>query len=139
MARPLLIERRMFAPHAPGGLQWTRLQVVWVSAAVVALSFVPSRATWDVPPRDASSDSRPPGTWVLYDEVLEANGATAADFELLPAVGPGIARRLVDEREARSGFCSTGEIAAIVGRRWNALAPLVSVRPARRCSSSSTG
>lgn len=131
----------MFALHAPSGLTWTRLQTVWVSAAVVALSFVPSRAVYVVPPRDASHDPRPPGTWILYEEVLEANGAALEDFVLLPAIGPGIARRLVDERVARGGFCSLDEVAsaARVGKRWDAIAPLVTVRPALRCSSSSKG
>jgi len=127
----------MFAPHAPSGLSWTRLQTLWVSAAVIALSFVPTRAEYAVPPRDASGDPRPPGSWTLYDDVLEANGASAVDFERLPGIGPGIAKRLVDERDAIDGFCSSEDIAAIARRRWNAIAPLLSVQPARRCSSSS--
>ena len=93
-----------------------------------------------VPPRDHSEDPRPPGAWSLYADVLDANAAAAADFELLPGIGPGIARRLVAERDARGGYCTAAEVAAVAAigvKRWAAVTPQLSVRPARRCSRSS--
>lgn len=130
----------MWAPHAPGGFSWTRLQTVWVAIAVSVLSlFVPAKPGGVVPPRDHSGDPRPPGTWTLYGDVLEVNAAAAADFELLPGIGPGIAKRLVEARDARGGWCAVEEVeaAAKLGSRWAPVAPRLSVQPARRCSSSS--
>ena len=141
VARSLLRSARMWAPHAPGGLSWTRLQTVWVGLATATISLcVPARPGGDVPPRDHRNDSRPPGTWRLYEDVLEVNAAGAADFELLPGIGPAIAQRLVDARETAGGWCTVTEMAEaarIGSRRWASVAPLVSVRPAPRCSSSS--
>lgn len=131
----------MWAPHAPGGHSWTRLQIVWVGIAAATISLcVPARPGGVLAPRDVSKDPRPPGTWRLYEDVLEANAARAADFELLPGVGPGIARRLVDARARRRGWCTLAEVedaAKLGSRRWEEAAPLLSVRPAPRCSSSS--
>lgn len=138
----MLLHEPMWAPHAPGGFSWTRLQTVWVAIAASALSLlVPAKPIGVVPARDRSGDARPPGTWTLYDDVLEANAAAAADFELLPGIGPGIAKRLVQAREARGGWCAVEEVeaAARLGNRWAPVALRLSVQPARRCSSSSSG
>lgn len=124
----------------PAGHEWTRLQICWVAAITAGISlFCWLRPPATVPFRDASQDSRPSGTWPLYDDVLEVNAATAEDFALLDGVGPGIADRLVQARAARGGWCSLTEVAADarLGVRWPKAARELSVRPAPRCSSSS--
>ena len=130
----------VFAPHAPTGFVGAWQQIAWVAVGVILLSTLPARWEREVPARDVSSDARPPGSWVLYGETLEVNGAAALDFERLPGIGPVLAKKLVNAREARGGFCSVAEIAAdasLGGARWGRVVARLSVVPARRCPSSS--
>ena len=132
----------MFSENAPTGFAWTRWQSVWIAALVAAVSLVPARTRPEIPPRDTRGDARGPGTWILYDDVLEVNGAAALDFERLPGVGPALAARAIRARETRGGFCSVAEVRAALSlgeKRWAPVAPLLSVTPAPRCSSSSRG
>ena len=131
----------MLGPNMPTGHSWERLQICWVAAITATVALVAwLRPLPVVPPRDASHDSRPSGTWPLYADLLEANAATAEDLALLENVGPAIAERLVRARESRGGWCTLAEVQsdARLGVRWPKAAAELSVRPAPRCPTSSS-
>jgi competence ComEA-like helix-hairpin-helix protein len=70
----------------------------------------------------APSDPRP----------LDLNEATAEQLARLPGVGPGLARRIVEERERRGRFTGPEGLRAVLGmgpRKLAALRDLVSVAP----------
>ena len=46
---------------------------------------------------------------------LDPNLASAAELEALPGIGPALAQRIVDDREARGPFASTAELARVPG------------------------
>jgi competence protein ComEA len=46
---------------------------------------------------------------------LELNGASAAELESLPGVGPVLAQRIVEERSRRGGFGSVDDLIAVKG------------------------
>ena len=48
-------------------------------------------------------------------EPLDANAATAAEFETLPGIGPVIAARIVAYREALGGFSSVDQLSEVSG------------------------
>lgn len=139
---PLALSAGVFSPNAPTGFGWTRWQSVWIAAAVGVLSLFPARPVPEISARDTRGDARGPGTWILYEDVLEVNGAAALDLQRLPGVGPALAARLVQARDARGGFCELDELRVALSfgaKRWARVAPMLSVRPAPRCSSSSRG
>lgn len=55
---------------------------------------------------------------------LDLNRATADDLELLPGVGPALARRIVAERQRRGGFRSVDEVTRVKGIGSRTLARL---------------
>lgn len=46
---------------------------------------------------------------------LDLNRATAEELEAIPGIGPALARRILDYREAKGAFLSTEEITAVSG------------------------
>ena len=61
---------------------------------------------------------------------LDLNRASADDLELLPGVGPALARRIVAERERRGGFRSVDDVTGVKGigpRTLARLQPLLRV------------
>lgn len=61
---------------------------------------------------------------------LDLNTARAADFELLPGVGPALAQRIVEHRVAHGGFADVEALGAVRGIGPKTLArlrPLVAV------------
>jgi competence protein ComEA len=71
------------------------------------------------PPADDAH--RPDGT-------LDLNRATAADLEELPGVGPVLAGRILDWREAHGPFTAVGQLREVAGigeKTFQSLAPLV--------------
>lgn len=64
---------------------------------------------------------------------LDLNRATAAELELLPRIGPALAKRIIDDRAARGPFRSVDDLArvrGIGGRTVEQLRPYVAVRAA---------
>lgn len=64
---------------------------------------------------------------------INLNTATQAELELLPDIGPTVAKRIIDYRAQRGGFSSTGELDRIKGigpRTLERLRPLVTVEAA---------
>ncbi len=75
------------------------------------------------PPKTVSVNGAPP-------RPLDLNRATAAELARLPGVGPGLAQRILDERERRGGFDSPEALRRIVGlgpKKLAALRDLVTV------------
>ena len=127
----------MFAPHAPRIPRLSPLQSAILGALAILGVLLPPTITPRLPPRDAARDPRPPGSALLYADFLDANTATARDFEALPGIGAARANELVAERERRGGFCSLEELRAaarVGGRPWRQIAARVRVTA---CSSSS--
>jgi competence protein ComEA len=63
--------------------------------------------------------------------LIDLNTATEAELELLPAIGPALARRIVEFRGAHGGFKSVEELDGVSGIGPAILAkvrPLVTVR-----------
>ena len=136
----------MLAPHAPRIPRLTPLQSAILAVLAMGLVLVPPTITPRLAPRDDSHDPRPPGSALLYADRLDANEATARDFEALPGIGAAGATEIVAERARRGGFCSVEElrrVAHVGGRPWRQIVERVAITPAPGCptsrSSSSRG
>lgn len=71
----------------------------------------------------------PPSAW-LPDGTLDLNRASGTDLEELPGVGPVIAGRIVEFRDANGGFAAVGQLREVSGigeATFQKLAPLVVV------------
>ena len=80
----------------------------------------PARAT---PPTPAAPDPSPP-------KPLDVNRAAAAELAVLPGVGPGLAQRIVEERERRGRFESPEALRYVLGmgpKKLAAIRELVTV------------
>ncbi len=80
----------------------------------------PSAEPRGAPPVHANPDPRP----------LDLNRATAAELARLPGVGPGLAQRIVEERERRGRFDSPEALRQVMGvgpKKLAALRDLVTV------------
>jgi competence protein ComEA len=58
------------------------------------------------------------GAWdeaLRASRTLDVNTATAAELERLPEIGPALARRIVEHREAHGGFRSPEELSRVRG------------------------
>jgi competence ComEA-like helix-hairpin-helix protein len=63
---------------------------------------------------------------------IDVNRASAADLELLPGVGPTLARRIVDHRNAHGAFGAAGDLLQVRGigaRTLERLTPLLAFSP----------
>lgn len=73
-----------------------------------------------------------PETRLLLGRPLDLNRASAEELELLPGIGPALARRIVQAREARQGFATPDDLLAvpgIKGKKFERLRPFVIVGP----------
>ncbi|MFC5930980.1 hypothetical protein D6T64_07615 [Cryobacterium melibiosiphilum] len=79
-----------------------------------------------VPP-GASAEAASPGT---AGSVVNLNTATVSDLDTLPRIGPAMAQRILDYRDANGPFASTDELRNITGigdKTFEALKDLVTV------------
>lgn len=94
-------------------------------------------------PAHGPSRARPPveALVALRDgQTLDLNCADAATLELLPGVGPELARRIVEHRAAAGPFASVDALDAVRGvgeKKLAAVRPLLSVS-ASTCPTSTT-
>lgn len=81
--------------------------------------------------RGAAAATRAPDAGAVRpDGTLDLNLATAEDLESLPGVGPVLAGRVLDWREAQGPFTQVGQLREIPGigeKTFQSLAPLVAV------------
>ena len=76
-----------------------------VNAAPVQISTVnPSPV-----PTDTSADSG------SAEQRIDINTATAAQLEQLPGIGPSLAQKIIDYRDANGAFTSVGELLNVPG------------------------
>lgn len=104
--------RAVVTPHqAPipcfVALRWSRgaTRWLWVALASVFLWAAPALA------RDAKAHRKPP-----LEGVLNVNRASVAELRLLPGIGKGRAKAIV-ERRAQRPFASVDELARMKGMR----------------------
>jgi competence protein ComEA len=82
--------------------------------------YVPRRGA-AIPPsptpasRTAGAASRAAGANVTAAEVVNINTASAAELETLPGIGPSLAQRIIEHREAHGPFADPAEIMAVSG------------------------
>lgn len=79
---------------------------------------------------DGGGASAGQGRAVRPDGTLDLNLATADDLEQLPGVGPVLAGRIVDWRQANGPFTGVGQLREVSGigeKTFQSLAPLVAV------------
>ena len=63
---------------------------------------------------------------------LNLNAATVRELEVLPGIGPALAKRIVEFREKKGGFRRVEELLAIPGiseKRWRVLKEKVYLGP----------
>ncbi|MEU4423140.1 ComEA family DNA-binding protein [Actinoplanes sp. NPDC024001] len=80
-----------------------------------------------VPPGAAPSGGAAPGT---AGALVNLNTATLADLDRLPGVGPVLAQRILDTRDAQGGFRAVGDLRKVDGigdARYEQLKDLVTV------------
>lgn len=61
------------------------------------------------------SVSPAPAASAMADGRIELNAATEEELCLLPGIGPALAKRILEYRDAHGGFCSAGELTAVPG------------------------
>jgi len=106
--------------------------------ALSALANLPRSAPDQIPARAqlyqrrASAPKAPALVEALRDgRPFDINAASAADLELLPGVGPALARRIVAHRAQHGAFVSVDGLRAVHGigpKTIERLRPLISVR-----------
>lgn len=80
-----------------------------------------------------SADAGTPEVARLLDgEPMDLNRASAQELELLPRIGPTLARRIVEDREERGPFRTVSELTRVKGigpRTLEGILPLATVEP----------
>lgn len=88
---------------------WTRGPAKHAAAAVlVVLSLVALLASRN----DERADDVPR---IAAGALIDVNTASADELELLPRVGPALAKRIVEDREARGPFKSVDDLDRVPG------------------------
>jgi competence protein ComEA len=101
-------------PPAPRSRAAPRWAPARVEAAPPARAPQPPRARPDTAPAAVPADPRP----------LDINHASLDEIARLPGVGPGLARRIVEERERLGRFESTEGLRGVLGLGPKKLAAL---------------
>ncbi|MCC6876005.1 MAG: helix-hairpin-helix domain-containing protein [Sandaracinaceae bacterium] len=89
-----------------------------LSAAILLVAVLAAVALGRSYPRHAAAPEPEapgaPATPLATGGALDVNTASAADLSLLPRIGPTLARRIVEERDARGPYGSLEELASRV-------------------------
>lgn len=65
-----------------------------------------------------------------HEHRLDLNRATQAELELLPGIGPGLAKRILDYKQSHGQYKTVEELREVKGigeKRWRRLEPLLMV------------
>lgn len=65
--------------------------------------------------REGSPDETPASLPVVVAKRININTATAVELELLPGIGPSLAKRIVDDRDAHGAFTSAQDLDRVKG------------------------
>jgi competence protein ComEA len=88
--------------------------------------IVPRRAATPPPEAEAAASVSPAAA------LVNINTATAAELEVLPHIGPAMAQRIIDYREAHGSFERIEDLQEVDGigeTRYKDLVPLITVEP----------
>ncbi|KRE30738.1 ComEA family DNA-binding protein [Agromyces sp. Soil535] len=97
-----------FTPEAdPAGVNLARPVVDGEQLVVLAIG--------QVPPPDASSGAGAAGSGPTADGVVHLNTADLAALDTLPRIGPALAQRIIDWREANGPFTSVDQLLDVAG------------------------
>jgi competence protein ComEA len=91
--------------------------------------YVPRQGEENPPPPVSGGES---GAAVAAGRLVNANTATAAELETLPRIGPTMAQRIIDYREANGPFATVEDIQNVPGigpATFEGLKDLVTVGP----------
>jgi competence protein ComEA len=111
------------------------LGVITAALALAALAAQP-RSGAAAAGQGARPEARTPSASALRalrdGARIDVNRARAADLELLPGVGPMLARRIVEQRDARGPFVAAEDLLRVRGigpRTLERLRPLLAFEP----------
>ena len=110
---------------APSTEDWTRGPAMHGAAAMLLIAAL-SCACWVWNSGRLEALGPPPSP-----ARLNLNTATAAQLEILPRIGPALAKRIIEDRDANGPFASLEDLARVRGigpRTVERLAPMVEVR-----------
>jgi competence protein ComEA len=112
------------------------LGVITAALALAALAAQPRSAATAAAGQGARPEARTPSPSALRalrdGARIDINRARAADLELLPGVGPMLARRIVEQRAARGRFVAAEDLLSVRGigpRTLERLRPLLAFEP----------
>lgn len=91
-----------------------------IAAAAAILGFLVSFQLWRTARRppvyiSVQSQTKPVGTEQPENGLLDINTATLEQLQALPGVGPVLARRILDYREAHGAFSSVSQLTLVKG------------------------
>ena len=104
-------------------------EVVSSAQVEVPVTSVEEEAETSTPLPDSQTESSGPQE-VLVENGINLNTATLEELDLLPGVGPAIAQRIVEYREANDGFYDIEEILDVSGigeKTFEKLKPYITV------------
>ena len=107
------------------------------SSAVAAIKFayydtVETKLGRQADNRGGATLVQNPPDSVEVDLLLDVNRASWEDLDLLPGIGPVLAKRIILERDARNGFKHVEEILEVPGigpNRFKKIRPLICCNP----------
>ena len=104
-------------------------EVVSSAEVEVPVTSAKEEAETSTPLPDSQTESSGPQE-VLVEKGINLNTATLEELDLLPGVGPAIAQRIVEYREANDGFYDIEEILDVSGigeKTFEKLKPYITV------------
>lgn len=109
-----------------------------IAVAILSIYLLKGRLFPTGPsPRAVSSSARSSfpvpnsaGARLVFGLPVDINSATAGELELLPGIGPVLAKRIIEARSLTSGFSSLAELERIKGlspTRLKGLTPYITI------------
>ena len=120
------------APLAACGVILAALALVGLAHGYDRSRSPPEEPAHVAPPDAGAADAGSGNVARLLEgQPLDLNRATAEELELLPRIGPTLARRIIEDRERRGPFRSVGELTRVRGigpRTLEGIVPLATAQ-----------